>query len=136
MFVIVGLPYGIVGGYDFLQGQGFLPDTYPLLSELIPTWVPPLLLGIGIMAFVAITFEGAYRIVRKERGKASEAETEGNKMAKKARIFSSLLKTDDKYNRIHKCSQCGWGVVISNFDTGIICPNPNCGNVDDISPKL
>jgi hypothetical protein len=65
--VFVGwvLPYGLGGIYDFLQGQGFLLTTWPRLSQVIPSWLPPIWLVAGAIAIIVITFEGAYRIYRK-----------------------------------------------------------------------
>ncbi len=67
MFVVWGLPYGVGGIYDFLQGQEFLPINVPTLSSIIPDYVPLIWFLIGVIAFIVVTFEGAYRIVQRER---------------------------------------------------------------------
>ena len=58
----------------------------------------------------------------------TKTETGNSKTEKKPQIFSSLLTLSDR--RSHKCSQCGFGVVVNKYDTGVVCPN--CGNADDI----
>lgn len=62
MLVIWGLPYGLIGVYDLLQGQGFLPSDSPLVSQIVPNWLPQVWFILGAIAFVAVTFEGAYRL--------------------------------------------------------------------------
>ncbi len=64
MFVIWGLPYGLGTFYDFLQGQEFLPIEYPTLGSLIPNWLPPVWLVIGVITIIIVTFEGAYRLIQ------------------------------------------------------------------------
>lgn len=78
MFVGWVLPYSLAGIYDFLQGQGFLSATYPILSQIIPIWLPPIWLIIGAIAFLILTFEGAYRITQRKlmasNGKTTQKE--------------------------------------------------------------
>lgn len=66
MFVVWGLPYGIFAFYDFLLGQEFLPNSYPTLGGIIPNWLPPIWIIIGVIAFIVVTFEGSFRIVRQK----------------------------------------------------------------------
>ena len=70
----------------------------------------------------------AYRPVDKERAKAAETKTEEDETEKKPRIFSSWLMINDQ--RRHQCTQCGWGMVVGKYDTGVVCPK--CGNADTI----
>lgn len=93
------------------------------MKEFI-TWaasVWPILASIGGLGLVVSGW-----IIKHEFGK------KGDKIEKKPHIFRSLLMISDK--RTHKCSQCGYGVVVNKYDTGIVCPK--CGNADDIIPKL
>ena len=97
------------------------------MKELI-TWaasVRPILASIGGLGLLV-----SGGIIRHEFGeKGKKGDKTGNK---KPHIFSSLLMTGDK--RTHKCSQCGYGVVVNEYDTGVVCPK--CGNADDIIPRL
>jgi len=70
VFVIWGLPYGCASVYDFLQGQEFLPRTYPKVSEVIPLWLSSAWLIIGVVAIMIVTFEGAYRFVQRNKALA------------------------------------------------------------------
>ncbi len=72
MFVIWVLPYGLAAFYDFLLGQEFLPNSYPTLSNVIPSWVPLFWFIIGCVAIIVVTFEGTYRITRNS---ASQSQT-------------------------------------------------------------
>ena len=65
MFVIWVLPYGLISAYDTAIGQEFIPSNYPKLSVLTPSWLPSVWFALGIVAFVLITFEGAFRIAHK-----------------------------------------------------------------------
>jgi hypothetical protein len=67
--VIWAIPYALAGLYDFLQGQGYLPQSWLRLSEIIPIWCYWVWLGIGILLFAGLTYEGAYRIARRKIGK-------------------------------------------------------------------
>ena len=69
MLLIWGIPYGLGALYDFLQGQEILFIEYPTLGSLIPNWLPKIWLIVGIILFLVVTFEGAYRIVQRERNK-------------------------------------------------------------------
>jgi len=59
------LPYGLFGVYDFLLGQEFLSKTLPTLSQFFPDWLPLVWFIVGFIAFIFVTFEGAYRISRR-----------------------------------------------------------------------
>ena len=72
VFVIWVLPYGAGAIYDFLQGQGFLPADYPNLSSIVPDWLPPVWFFVGLITFVLVTIEGAYRISHKKIEQSSE----------------------------------------------------------------
>lgn len=76
MFVVWVLPIGVVGFYDLLQGQGYLQN-YPKISEVLPLWVYWFWLGIGVLAFIVVTFEGAYRISQKRLKQATIKDTIG-----------------------------------------------------------
>lgn len=67
MLVVWGLPYAVAGFYDFLRGEWFPP--WRALSELLPNWLPPVWFIAGLIAFLLVTIEGAYRIVQNERNK-------------------------------------------------------------------
>ena len=69
MFVIWGIPYGIIGGYDLLQGQGYLPSGSPLISQIVPNWLPQIWFIVGVIAIIYVTFEGAYRITQKRQNR-------------------------------------------------------------------
>lgn len=62
----------------------------------------------------------------------TKTETENSKVGEWPRIFRSIFKINDQYT--HKCSQCGYGVVVSKYDMGVVCPK--CGNADDFMPRL
>lgn len=66
MFVVWGFPYAMVCLYDTLLGQGFLSSNYPTISQIMPSWVPPAWLIFGMLAFLLVTFEGAYRMNHKQ----------------------------------------------------------------------
>ncbi len=76
MFAIWVLPYTAGGVYDFLTGQEFLSNTYPALSNIIPSWVPWIWLVLGVIAFMVVIFEGAYRIVSKQRTEIADIRAE------------------------------------------------------------
>ncbi len=65
MAVVWGLAYGLGAFYDFLQGQGYLPEGLPTINQIIPSWVNWTWLAAGVFAFVIITFEGSYRYAQK-----------------------------------------------------------------------
>lgn len=67
MLVIWGFPYGLIGGYDLLQGQGYLPSDSPLISQIVPNWLPQVWFIVGVIAIIWATFEDAYRITRKRQ---------------------------------------------------------------------
>jgi len=54
----------------------------------MPYWVPPVWLALGIVAFFLVTFEGAYRIVQRERG---EYQTDNDTVAS----FAKLMREAD-----------------------------------------
>lgn len=60
MFIVWGLPYAGASLYDLLRGEWFL--SWSALGEKLPNWLPPLWFGVGILAFLIVTFEGAYRL--------------------------------------------------------------------------
>ena len=110
MFVIWGLPYGCASVYDLLQGQEFLPSTYPKVSEIIPSWLPPIWLIIGVLAIIIITFEGSYRLVQKisqSSGIHSELQKEISKIANRLlTIKIDTAKGQGSYaNMLIKCSR-------------------------------
>ncbi len=94
-----------------------------------------LLIGsiVGVIILVLVLIWGFWpefkRIIRRD---GTKTETGNSKVGKKPRIFRSLLMLSDQYT--HKCSQCGFGVVVNKYDMGVVCPN--CGNADDIIPRL
>jgi hypothetical protein len=63
--VVWVIPYGVLGVYDLLLGQEFLPKSWPTLSQLLPNWLPTLWFILGILAILLVTFEGSYRINKK-----------------------------------------------------------------------
>ncbi len=65
MLLIWGLPYGIAGLYDFLQGQEIAFTQYPTIGSLLPAWLPQAWPIVGIFLLLIIAFEGAYRISHK-----------------------------------------------------------------------
>ena len=89
--------------------------------------MPSLNLGSWIWLLPVIGGVFAIIIIRQGHQKKETGEA-----GKKPRIFRSLLMLSDRYT--HKCSQCGFGVVVGKYDTGVICPK--CGNADDIIPRL
>ncbi len=110
MFVIWGLPYGCASVYDLLQGQEFLPSTYPKVSEIIPSWLPPIWLIIGVLAIIIVTFEGSYRLVQK----ISQSNGIHSELQKEISIIADQLSTtkidiakgqDDYANMLIKCSK-------------------------------
>jgi hypothetical protein len=92
VLVIWGLPYGGFSFYDLLRGEWF--PSWPTLGEMLPNWLPPLWFGIGIVAFFIITFEGAYRIVQKERGK-------GQNISKSIDFLAELINEANKLRIIN-----------------------------------
>ncbi|MEW6141629.1 MAG: hypothetical protein AB1597_00530 [Chloroflexota bacterium] len=132
MIVVWTIPYAIASFYDFLRGQEFIPQSLPLLSQLIPNWATPLWFMIGALAFIVITFETAYRIVQKERGKSPGIRTNSDGLQKKPRVFDSVLMIANQ--RVHRCSQCGYGFTVDKLATGVYCPK--CGNADNIAPEF
>ncbi len=70
------LPYPVAGLYDLAQGQGYLPSNWYVLSILIPTWLSRLWLIGGVILFLVVTFEGAYRIAHKSRKEQSRVALE------------------------------------------------------------
>ncbi len=73
MFVVFGLPYGVIGIYDTAIGQGFISANLPKVASIIPNWLPPIWFFLGIIAILFFTFEGAYRIVHKSEKKQDKA---------------------------------------------------------------
>ena len=72
VFVIWGLPYGIVGLYDTAIGQGFLPSHYPKLASLIPNWIPTVWFVLGVIAIMVVTFEGSYRLAHRKSSRPTQ----------------------------------------------------------------
>ena len=69
VLIIWGTPYAVGAFYDFLIGQDFVSSTLPKLSKLLTDWYPQwffIWLLIGLILFAIVTFEGAYRMYRKE----------------------------------------------------------------------
>ncbi len=99
MFVVWGLPYALGSLYDFLRGEWFA--SWITLGELLPNWLPPLWFGIGIITFLVVTFEGAYRIVQKERNKGQADDDTVTSFARLMReaenlsIINANIRTDD-----------------------------------------
>ena len=73
-------------------------------------------------------------IEQKPRSEVSEIkpETGNSKVEKKPRIVNSVLLLNNQH--IHKCEKCGWGMVVDKYTTGVVCPN--CGNADNVMPRL
>jgi len=124
VFIIWVLPYGLISAYDTAIGQEFLLSSYPKLGSLIPYWLPPIWFILGIIAIIFVTFEGAYRIVKREIGEKPKY--------KKPHIIGNIAMVSNE--RIHNCSNCGFGVVVQKWDMAVVCPE--CGNADDIMPDL
>ncbi len=64
MPVIWSLPYGLAGLYDFIRGE--YQSSWSPLSTILPNWSYYLWVGVGIILFMVVTFEGAYRIVQRK----------------------------------------------------------------------
>lgn len=60
------------------------------------------------------------------------SEKDNRTRKKTPQIVNSLAMISNE--RIHKCSNCGFGVVVHKWDTGVVCPK--CGNADNIMPDL
>jgi hypothetical protein len=110
VFVIWGLPYGCASVYDLLQGQEFLPSTYPKISEIIPSWLPSIWLIIGVLAIIIVTFEGSYRLVRKmsqSNGIHSELQNEISEIISRLSTMKiSTANAQGNYaNMLIKCSK-------------------------------
>ena len=98
--------------------------------------------GIGAFIVVCILIWGFWPTIKRVRFQTpirrisrqgeTKTETGSSKAEKKPYIFRSLLMTNNQFT--HKCSQCGYGVVVNKYDMGVVCPK--CGNADDIIPKL
>lgn len=67
MFIVWGVPYGGASLYDFIRGEGYISG--PNLHDFIPIWSYNVWIGLGIVAFLLITFEGAYRLTHNDKPK-------------------------------------------------------------------
>ena len=123
----------IIGAVVALLGEGALQlsgFTAPLLAILLG------LICVGLISWSAwptikwIRFQTPIRLISRQG--ETKTETGSSKAEKKPHIFRSLLMLSDQYT--HKCSQCGFGIVVNKYDMGVVCPK--CGNADDIIPKL
>lgn len=118
MFVIWGLPYGCASIYDFLQGQEFLPSTYPKVSDVIPLWLPSTWLIIGVIAIIIVTFEGAHRLVRRNNALA-ELQSYKNQLRPNLE-----LAANPEVTRGHMCdSKTGMPISVELFAASVTIRN-------------
>lgn len=92
--------------------------------------LPFVLMALGAFLLFLIWIEG--KKTKEHPIKRRETETENLKVEKKPRIYKSMLMLNDQYT--HKCSQCGFGVVVDKYAMGVVCPK--CGNADDIMLRM
>ena len=84
--------------------------------------IPDIVKGVGFLViFIAIIFAVAWYLPKLSHH-LDDVSANGNKIQSGGE-FNFMLT-------VHKCSQCGWGVKVTIFDTVVTCPK--CGNVDSL----
>jgi hypothetical protein len=94
--IIWVLPYALVSLYDLLQGQGYLPSNWPTLGQFIPIWVYFVFLAVGVLVFIGLTLEGAYRIVKTNLRYNQGNDEEISRVTKQLSELHMKIKGDSK----------------------------------------
>jgi hypothetical protein len=121
--IIWALPYGLAGLYDLLQGQEYLPNSWLKLSHFIPVWAYWAWLAIGVLLFIGITFEGAYRIVKTNLLNFEGNEDEISKVIKQLSELPMQIKGDNK-NYACMLMECADKLAVGGITIEPTTPDP------------